>query len=300
MSLDVVKLEDYNDFPFNNSPSLYDSQTNSHNNSHNENEDDFEADKIPSLKTKFHEKVASVPKAKRTRITEFRQQVAFIEDQIDRGNADVWKRAMGRMLQLRNELDGIIDAKTGEGMMDIRPPQNKVEARLSKADMANHSGLKMKRQSGGKKSGNDNSDTTKIKASSGTATKKRKVTSVAATKQPSITDMKRAEASSGAATKISIAATSIAATSIAATSSGPATKTMKITSVTATKQPASTDVKQANEPSMRPTVVEKKRSRGDDDISSEDDNLTITQLGIRKSKRCRRVTEKMVDVSKKK
>ena len=51
------------------------------------------------------------------------------------------KVTLARMKQLRNELEGIIDADNGRGQIGIRPPSTPREARKLKHDKGNHSSI---------------------------------------------------------------------------------------------------------------------------------------------------------------
>lgn len=86
-----------------------------------------------------------MPKGKNERIKQYRKQHAFFEDIVQRGNGEVYTRLMGRLLQLRNELEGIIDDSTGEGVKGMRPPSFAAGGKKSNDDLANHSSLKAKK-----------------------------------------------------------------------------------------------------------------------------------------------------------
>lgn len=137
-------LEDYDDFPFDNTPSLQSEPSNPQAKS---DEEEFDPAYIPVLRSKYHDQVHRIP-GKPQRITKLRQEFAKIENAVERGGKDAYKRAMGRLLQLQNELDGIFDKSTGEGVAGMRPPQTKEEARYSKDDLSNKSGLKLRRGGG--------------------------------------------------------------------------------------------------------------------------------------------------------
>ena len=63
-----------------------------------------------------------------------------MESKVGRGNGDVCKMALARLVQLANELEGMIDPHTGEGI-DYREPMTKIAKKKAKAADKNLSAL---------------------------------------------------------------------------------------------------------------------------------------------------------------
>lgn len=93
------------------------------------------------LKSEFYDKITFVPRLISQRIAAFQVQSNFIVDLIERGDKHVATVALAHMLQLRNELEGVVDPDTGRGVTGIRAPAQQKEARNLKADKGNHSAL---------------------------------------------------------------------------------------------------------------------------------------------------------------
>jgi len=92
---------------------------------------------IPS---EFYKKVGDVPRSEGNRITQFRQQCKAVETCVGRGDGEVYTVAMARMHQLENELDGVIDSFSGDGL-DFRAPQTKKAAKAANKEDKNRSAL---------------------------------------------------------------------------------------------------------------------------------------------------------------
>ena len=125
-ALDTVLMEDYNDFKFDNSPSLSATKKKTGGNSNTVGSDDLLPKQEP-LQTRFFDEVGHIPPESAQRISKIRELVSSLESLIESGSDHVYQRAYARMLMLLNELEGAIDNNTGEGLEGIRRPRTKSE-----------------------------------------------------------------------------------------------------------------------------------------------------------------------------
>ena len=117
-------MEDYKDFDFDNSPSVTAVPRATCSAEHDEQ---LSGLLQPRLQSRFFDQVEFVPPEMGARISKLRELWTMMESKINIGNGDTYKRAYARLLQLINELDGVINSETGEGHTDIRRPQTKAE-----------------------------------------------------------------------------------------------------------------------------------------------------------------------------
>jgi hypothetical protein len=140
LALQKAKMENYDDgFGHDNTPSLHSGSDMDGSmvpiSSRANNTDDVYV--IPS---KFYNDVGTVPKSEASRVNEFRQAAKRVETCVGRGDGEVYTMAIARMLQLENELNGVIDSISGEGM-GIREPQTKKAAKAARKEDKNRSSL---------------------------------------------------------------------------------------------------------------------------------------------------------------
>ena len=149
MVLESLNLEDYNDFEFDNTPSMKGSDNDK--TSEVALDEDLHPNAIPVLKSENYDAVTYVPKAKTARVAKFREECNFVESLIENGKEHAARIAIARMKQLVNELEGIVNPDTGEGVAGTRPPASKQEARRLKADQGNQSAMNYTKGTSGSK-----------------------------------------------------------------------------------------------------------------------------------------------------
>ena len=134
LALKKVKLENYDDFLFNNSPSLQCAEST---NAQLAGWDNSNVHVVPSS---IWDRIETIPAAEDARISMVRESFKIVESKVGRGNSDVCKMALARLVQLANELEGMIDPHTGEGI-DYREPITKIAKKKAKAKDKNLSAM---------------------------------------------------------------------------------------------------------------------------------------------------------------
>ena len=175
IALKEQRLDDYNDFPIDNTPSMYDVHTTTVGNISAAHDDDGEEAYI--LPSKFYNQIDLIPTDEASRISSLRQLFSKVESRVSKNTGHVYKMACARILQLVNELDGIIDRENGKGLGFFAPQSKAAKKKQAKDDSENKSPLDFMSKSKSKKRSTSSSGRKaagkKSKTASGASTKKR-------------------------------------------------------------------------------------------------------------------------------